>query len=371
MTKWITSLVLASMFAVGGVSAQDVKATQPVPAAAAPNVESVDILKQNQAQRSADQPGNNAPTYRLVNEGVNHYSSLPGLETGVLIQAKAQFPFQEKAVTAGEAWRQFRNGPLTTFGAAVILVGLFIVALLYFINGPIRNKAPDTGRLIERFTPAERFVHWTVAISFVALAATGLTMLFGRFFLLPIIGHTLFGYFTYLCKNIHNFVGPLFTVSIIVFFVMYVRDNLPAKADFGWLMRFGGLFGGKEPSSGRFNAGEKIWFWGGLVVLGLVISASGFVLDMLVPSLAYTRSTMQIAHVIHVLGTTFMAAGAIGHIYLGTLGMVGAYNGMRHGYVDDTWAKEHHDLWYEQVQRGEVPRVRSQSGGAQAAPVKA
>jgi len=382
MNKWITSLALAAMFAAGTALAQESKApppasvaapqaTQPVPAATAPNVESIDILKQNQAERTRDQPGNNSPTWRIVKEGTNNYSSLPGLESGVLIQPKAQFPGQSRATTAGEAWRQYRNGPLTAIGAGLILAGLFIVIVLYFVAGPIRNKEAPTGRVIERFTPVERAVHWTVALSFVTLAISGLIMLFGKFLLLPIIGYTLFGYLTYLLKNVHNFVGPLFAVSIVVFFVMYVRDNLPRKEDFGWLIRFGGLLGGKEPSSGRFNAGEKIWFWGGLVLLGLIVSASGFVLDMLVPGIAYTRGNMQIANIVHLLGTTLMAAGSIGHIYLGTLGMEGAYEGMRHGYVDDTWAKEHHDLWYDQVQKGEIPRVRTQQRPGDApAPVK-
>lgn len=373
MNKWITSFAFSAVLTVltlciaGGALAQDAQAPAAQPAPALPQVESADILKQNQTERARDQPGNNAPVWRAVKEGGNHYSSLPGAESGVLIQPKARFLGQAQATTAGEAWRQYRNGPLMSFGAGVILAVLFVVVVLYFVFGPIRTKEPDTGRKIERFTPLERTVHWTVAISFMVLAVTGLIMLFGKFLLLPITGHTLFGYLGYLCKNVHNFVGPVFTVSIIVFFVLYVRDNLPEKTDIGWLMRFGG----KKPSAGRFNAGEKIWFWGGLVILGLIVSASGFVLDMLVPNMTYTRSTMQIANIVHLVGATLMGAGSIGHIYLGTLGMNGAYQAMRHGYVDDTWAKEHHDKWYEQVQKGEIPRVRSQQrSGGEAAPVK-
>lgn len=364
MNRRIATLAFTAMLAASAAGAQTAPPAQNAPPAAAlPNVESQDILKQNQAERTRDQPGNNAPVWRAVVSGERHYSSLPAPEAGVLIQPATRFLGQDRATTAGEAWRQYRNGPLTAIGAGAILAALALVTLLYIIFGKIRNKEAPTGRRIERFTPAERMVHWTAAISFVALAVSGLIMLFGRYLLLPLIGHTLFGWLTYALKNVHNFVGPLFTVSIIVFFVMYVRDNVPSRQDVRWLMRFGGLFGGKgatEPSSGRFNAGEKIWFWGGLVLLGLIISASGFVLDMLVPGIAYTRGNMQLAHIIHLLGTTLMAAGAVGHIYLGTLGMEGAYDAMRHGYVDDTWAKEHHDLWYEQVQRGEVPRIRSQ-----------
>jgi formate dehydrogenase subunit gamma len=380
MIKWISSFALSTMLVVGMAWAQDAKMAAPAqssapqtppPAAGAPNVESVDILKQNQAERSRDQPGNNAPVWRAVKQGERHYSSLPGLESGVLIQPKARFLGQDSALTAGEAWRQYRNGPLTAVGAGVILAALLVVTILYFVFGKIRNKEPPTGRLIERFSLVERVVHWTVAISFVTLAVSGLIMLFGRYLLLPLIGHTLFGWLTYALKNVHNFVGPLFAVSIIVLFVLFVRDNFPRREDMHWLRRFGGLFGGTEPSAGRFNAGEKIWFWGGLVLLGLIISVSGFVLDMLVPGIVYSRSNMQLAHIVHLLGTTLMAAGAIGHIYLGTLGMEGAYDAMRHGYVDDTWAKEHHNLWYEQIQNGEVPRVRTppRSGDAPA-PVK-
>ncbi|HEY8606173.1 MAG TPA: formate dehydrogenase subunit gamma [Noviherbaspirillum sp.] len=383
MYKWITGLALSTLLAAGMAVAQETKpappasASQPAqpaqaaPAPALPNVESADILKQNQAERNRVQPGNNAPVWRAIKDGGAHYSSLPGAESGVLIQPKAQFPGQAYGTTAGEAWRQYRNGPLTSIGAGLLLAVLFVMVLLYFIKGPVRNQHAPTGRLIERFTPAERFVHWAVAISFVLLAATGIIILFGKHFLLPLLGHTLFSWLGYACKNIHNFVGPLFTVSIIVFFVMYVRDNLPAREDLGWLARLGGLVGGKTPRAGRFNAGEKIWFWGGLTVLGLVVSASGFVLDMLVPGLAYTRADMQVANIVHVVGTVLMMAGSIGHIYLGTVGMEGAYQGMRHGYVDDTWAREHHDLWYEQVQNGDVPRVRSRARAQQRGPDEA
>jgi formate dehydrogenase subunit gamma len=138
-----------------------------------------------------------------------------------------------------------------------------------------------------------------------------------------------------------------------------VKDNLPEKGDVQWLAKLGGIFGG-HASAGRFNAGEKLWFWGGLTVLGLIVSASGLALDMLMPGIEYTRGNMQIANIIHVVGAMLIAAGAIAHIYLGTIGTEGAYQGMRTGYVDDAWAKEHHDLWYQQVQNGDIPRVRTQ-----------
>lgn len=366
MKKWFTifalgiSLLAPQAFAQGNETAN-----------AAPKVESVDILKQNQAERTRDQPGNTAPTWRQMTDGQTHYSSLPAPEAGVLIQKKVQFPGQDRPLTAGEAWRQYRNGPLMKIGGWLLVISAALCAAVYFIKGPIKLDAPRSGRRIERFTSVERIAHWSVAISFVILAISGMIMLFGKYILLPVFGYTLFGWFAYLLKNIHNFVGPVFTISIIVFFVIYVKDNLPDASDAKWLAKLGGVTSG-HASAGRFNAGEKLWFWGGLVVLGLVVSASGFVLDMIMPGIEYTRSNMQIANIIHVLGTTLIAAMAIPHIYLGTVGTEGAYEGMRTGYVDDTWAKMHHDLWYEQVQNGEIPRVRSKDDpAAGGAPVKA
>jgi formate dehydrogenase subunit gamma len=390
MKKFLAGLTLGLSLLAAGAAVADTKTPVPAegivvstppqsppgltsaPSPGFPGVESDDILKQNQAQRSAVQPGNAAPTWRVIKEGTHNYSSLPALEAGVLIQPKAQFPGQARATTAGEAWRQYRNGPLTTYGGWLLVAVLAGLALAYFIGGKIRMKAPPTGRLIERFTSFERIVHWTVAISFVALAFTGIAMLFGKYLVLPLFGHALFGWIAYAGKNIHNFVGPLFAVSLLLMFVTFVRDNLPTLTDLKWLGRLGGLLGKGHAHAGRFNGGEKVWFWFGVVALGLIVSASGFVLDMLVPGLVYTRGNMQVANLIHLVGAVLVSAMSLGHIYLGTIGMEGAYAAMRDGYVDDTWAREHHDLWYDDVVSGKTPRVRSPEGAAHAgAPVKA
>ena len=363
MKTFLTGLALGLALLAAGSAAADTKTPVPVdgivvstppqsppgvtsaPSPGFPGVESDDILRQNQAQRTEVQPGNAAPTWRIVKEGTHNYSSLPALESGVLIQPKARFLGQDRATTAGEAWRQYRNGPLTIYGGWLLIAALAGLALAYAIGGKIRMKAPATGRLIERFTSFERIVHWTVAITFVVLAFTGIAMLFGRYVLLPLFGHTLFGWIAYAGKNIHNFVGPVFAVSLLAMFVTFVRDNLPTLTDLKWLTRLGGLLGKGHPQAGRFNGGEKIWFWFGVVALGLIVSASGFVLDMLVPGVVYSRGNMQLAHVVHLVGAVLVTAMSLGHIYLGTIGMEGAYAAMRHGYVDDTWAREHHELW--------------------------
>lgn len=371
MKKWMAGLAALALLA--GLSsiavAQNADANKAVPAApvatqAMPKVEPVDIMKQNQAERSRDQPGNLAPTYRIVVEGRKNYSSLPAREAGILIQPKAQFFGQARATTAGEAWRQYINGPLTKIGAWLLLLTLLVLGATYLFMGQVKLKEKRTGRLIERFTLFERVTHWTTAISFVLLAITGVTMLFGKYVLLPVFGLTLFGWLAFACKNIHNFVGPVFFGGIVVLFILFVKHNLPAASDLKWLVKLGGMFSGAQASSGRFNGGEKVWFWGGVVLLGLIVSASGFVLDMLVPGFDYTRGNMQIASIIHIIGALLVASVALGHIYMGTIGVEGAYEGMRTGYVDDTWAKEHHDLWYADIQSGKVPRIRTRQGAA-------
>ena len=295
-----------------------------------------------QQQRRLDQPGNNAPVWREVRkEAQEHYTSIKGRETGVLVQS------------AGETWRQIRNGPVTFYGGWLVVVVALILAAIYFALGPVKLHDKPTGRMIERFTLAERWAHWVMGISFVVLGISGLIMLFGKYVLLPVIGYTLFAWLTALAKNLHNFVAPLFAVSLLVFIVMFVRDNLPKAYDFTWFAKAPGFFAGKHIPSGRFNAGEKTWFWGGVVVLSIALVVSGAIL--LFPNFDQVRSTMQQASVVHMVSAVLVIAASLGHIYLGTVGVEGAYQAMRGGHVDEAWAKEHHEYWYNEVKGGRKP----------------
>jgi len=191
------------------------------------------------------------------------------------------------------------------------------------------------------------------------LAVSGIVMAFGQFFLLPLLGHALFGWLTYALKTLHNFFGPLFALSLLIIFIAFVRDNFPERGDLHWLRRGGGLFGGDEPPSGRFNAGEKLVFWIGVFLLGIFVVSSGLVLDKLLPGLAYLRGDMQIAHMVHSISGMLFIVVFLAHIYIGTIGMRGAYRAMKTGYVDEGWAAEHHGYWYEDIRAGKIPAQRS------------
>lgn len=346
----------AASVASGGIQSQNIFQVAP-DASTDPR-----YAEQTNAERAQVQPGNNAPMWRQVGQGVTGYSSLPksqAPEAGNLIQPFVQYP-GSRWTNAGEAWRQVRNNWIIPYGGSLLLIVVGAIGLFYWRKGMIALHGQETGRKIERFTPFERSAHWANAIAFVALAVSGVVMAFGKFFLLPVLGSQLFGWLTYALKNVHNFMGPLFAVSLLIVFFTFLKDNLPRKEDLTWVAKGGGLLSEHEVPSHRFNAGEKVVFWAGVLGLGLIVVASGLVLDKLVPGLIYERQTMQIAHMVHAVATVLMMAMFMGHIYMGTIGMQGAYRAMRTGYVDDTWAKEHHELWYDDIQAGKIPRQRSQ-----------
>ena len=347
-----------------GVQSQNIMDVKP-DASADPG-----YAKQTNGERGKVQPGNNAPMWRQLGAGDTGYSSLPTPEAGNLIQPFVQYP-GSRLTNAGEAWRQVRNNWIIPYGAAVLLIMLGAIAVFYWRKGSLALHGAETGRKIERFTPLERSAHWANAIAFCLLAVSGLVMAFGKFVILPVVGATLFGWLTFALKNVHNFAGPVFAVSLVVVIITFVRDNLPRAEDLRWLLHGGGLFGGKEIASHRFNAGEKVLFWAGVFLLGLVVVGSGLVLDKLLPSLVYERGTMQLAHMVHAVATVLMMAMFLGHIYMGTIGMQGAYQAMRTGYVDETWAKEHHELWLNDIQNGTIPAQRSAlPANAQPLPVR-
>ena len=300
-----------------------------------------------QAERQITQPYNNAPVWREVRSGdTNPYQTtqVRGTETNVLIQS------------AGETWRQIRNGPVTIYGGWLLVVVFLAIVLFYFLKGPVKVHSKPTGKLIERFNTWERVVHWATAISFCIMGITGLIIVFGKYVLLPVFGYTLLSWLAILSKNLHNFVGPLFSVCVVLIFLTFVKDNLPRAYDWLWVRKAGGLLSGEHVPSGRFNAGEKSWFWLGVTLLGIIVSVTGIIMDF--PSLVQQgRAAMQWANVIHAVAAVLFISLAFGHIYLGTVGVEGAYQSMRNGFIDETWIKEHHEYWYNELaaKQGRAP----------------
>jgi formate dehydrogenase subunit gamma len=296
---------------------------------------------QLQQQRQLVQPLNNQPLWSEVRSGAPQTTTVVGRETNVLIQPE------------GQTWRALRNSLVSPYAGWALVGMVVLIAGFYLWKGTMQLHEPPTGRRIRRFTAWQMAIHWTTAYAFVTLAISGLILAFGKNLLLPLLGYTLFSWLSVLAKNLHNFIGPLFLVCIVLLFFTFVRDNVWRRYDWNWIRHFGGLISKRDVPSGKFNAGETVWFWGGLLVCGVLVSATGLILDF--PNFNQTRGTMQIANLIHLTVASLFMLAALGHIYMGTLGMAGAYDAMSKGYVDETWAKEHHLYWYNDVKAGKIP----------------
>ena len=317
-----------------------------------------------QAQEQGAVPGNvqgirsDADLWRAVGQQeIVGQVSIPNKSAGRLVQR------------GGENWRAFKNGPLSTYGAWSLLAILVILVVFFAVRGRIMiGHGPDPqGRTIERFNALERAVHWLTATSFIVLALTGLNVLYGRYFLKPIIGAEAFGTLTYYGKLLHNYIAFAFMIGIALMFVLWVRYNIPKGRDLKWLAVGGGLFSKDlHPEAGRFNAGQKIIFWA-VVIGGFSLSLSGVALmwpfevqpwagtfafinvfGASLPTEFTPLQETQLSLLWHSIIALVMIVIVVAHIYIGSIGMEGAFDAVGSGQVDLNWAKEHHSLWVEE-----------------------
>ena len=246
---------------------------------------------------------------------------------------------------AGRQWDQFHEIILRWLGTIVILGMIVALGAAYLIMGRLRISNGRSGQKLRRFTSFERFSHWLTAVSFVALALTGLNITFGKIVLLPMVGPEMFSSLSQAAKYVHNFVSAAFVIGLVLIVGLWIKDNIPRKVDVDWVKQGGGFIKSKHASSGRFNAGEKLVFWFALGA-GAAVTISGYLL--MFPFYVTDIAGMQIAQVVHAVIAVLFVAVIIAHIYIGTLGMEGAFEAMATGDVDMNWAREHHDLWLAQ-----------------------
>jgi formate dehydrogenase subunit gamma len=253
----------------------------------------------------------------------------------------------------GRIWDHFHEVTLHWTSIVVILGMVAVLAAAYLITGRMRISAGRSGTKVHRFSGFERFAHWLTASSFVVLGLTGLNITFGKHLLLPVIGPDAFSDFAQIAKYVHNYVSFAFVLGLVLIVSMWMKDNIPRKIDIVWLKEGGGFIRSKHPTAGRFNAGEKLVFWFALGA-GAAVAVSGYLL--MFPFYVTNIAGMQLAQVVHSLTAVAFIAVIIAHIYIGTLGMEGAFEAMGTGSVDLNWAKEHHGLWLaEEIAKGRVP----------------
>ena len=246
----------------------------------------------------------------------------------------------------GRDWRQFHEVYLPWIAGSLIILMLIGLILFYLIAGPVRATSRPTGQRLVRFPPIERFTHWMVATSFIILTLSGLNYIFGKIMLMPLIGAGAFGELSQWAKYAHNFFAWPFVIGVAMMVIFWTRDNLFRASDWQWLRARGGLIGGAHVSAGRFNAGQKMMFWS-VALGGLLMFVSG--LALLFPFGLFDIAGMQWSQIVHgIIGAIFIT-GILAHIYIGTIGMEGAFEAMGEGTVDVSWARQHHDLWADEV----------------------
>lgn len=305
-----------------------------------------------------DRSSGSADLWRTIRRGDQGRVTIPNENAALLIQSE------------GDNWRTVRNGPYFTYLGWILLGSIGLLALFFAARGRVRLDSGLSGIRIRRFKAIERFAHWVTAISFVVLALTGLNLVFGRALLIPVIGKDAFATITFWGKYSHNYTAFAFMLGLALLFLLFVLQNFPNRHDVVWLLRGGGLLGGGHPPARKFNAGQKILFWL-VILLGLSLSLSG--LELMFPyRFTFFESTFQalntlfglslptglepiheqqLAALWHGAVGAVMTALILGHIYIGTLGMEGAFSAMGDGTVDLNWAREHHNLWVAEMER--------------------
>ena len=300
--------------------------------------------QQGQDRSPVTQPNSTNPTANSVREE-DLLNRLQRLEGRISIpDGKAAILQQPQ----GREYRRFREGALPWIGGIAILGMLLALAIFFFTRGRIKlEDTPQSGRKIIRFTAFERFTHWITATAFIVLAITGLNYIFGKRLLMPIMSPEAFATWSVWAKYAHNFMSWAFMLGLLIMFVVWIRDNIPDRYDWGWLRAGGGLVGRGHPPARRFNAGQKLIYWS-VILGGIALSITGII--MLFPFSAADINGMQWAQYIHATVGVILIAIMIAHIYIGSLGMEGAYRAMSTGEVDLAWAKTHHSVWVEEEQ---------------------
>ena len=292
------------------------------------------------APASAQEPIN--PTAQSVQE----QQLLEALQPGQAVNGRVSIPDRGAAQLIkpeGKSWSGFHNSTVFWSSALIVLGMAALLVVFYLVRGRVRLEHGFAGRTILRFNSFERFAHWMTATCFILLALTGLNLIFGRYILVPLFGPESFAAATQYGKLVHNYVAWPFMLGVALMFLLWVKDNIPGRTDIVWLKAGGGIFKkGEHPPAKRFNAGQKIIFWS-VVLGGAAISFTGVLL--MFPQLLGDPTSWQLSQIVHALIGAVMVAIILGHIYIGTIGMEGAFDAMGSGEVDVNWAREHHSLW--------------------------
>ncbi len=248
---------------------------------------------------------------------------------------------------AAAAWRGMDDPTLRWIGGIAVLGMPGLVALFALARGRIRVAGGLSGRRIRRFTTFERVVHWMTAASFVVLALSGLHLTFGHDLLAPLLGAQAFARLDQAARWAHLYLGFPFVLGVLLMGALWARDSVPDARDLAWLAAGGGLIGRRLPEAGRFQPGQKAIVW--ITVLG-GLSAAVSAAMLLLPAFA-GLAPAAVVRTMHAAIGLVMVGALVGHAWLRSVGIEGAFAAMGSGEVDLAWAKQHHGAWVEEELR--------------------
>ena len=202
---------------------------------------------------------------------------------------------------------------------------------------------------VRRYDANERLNHWSVAILFVLLAASGLAFFHPAFWFLS----GLLGGGTW-ARILHPFLGVLMFVLFSIMAIRYWDDNKIKPYDREWGKRLSDVIGNRDhdlPQIDKYNLGQKWLFWVMVVTMTLLV-VSGVVIWRPYFAEAFHINVIRIAAVIHAVSAFILILGIIVHIYAGVFWVVGSLRAMTRGTVSHAWARHHHALWHRRVSGG-------------------
>jgi formate dehydrogenase subunit gamma len=211
----------------------------------------------------------------------------------------------------------------------------------------ISSPVLPSGRVL-RYTFQERMVHWLAAVSYIYLMLTGLAFWSPWLFWIAVV---LGG--TTVSRELHAWVGLVFVFATLFMYRMWASQMRETESDKEFWRKIGHYVRNEDelvPSADRFNAGQKLLFWG-FFWCGILLLLSGLVLwfPQWIPwNLRYLRYLAVIVHPVCALLTIGLF---IIHVYMGTAMERGAFSSVIRGEVSAGWAKRYHRVWYEQLVR--------------------
>lgn len=210
----------------------------------------------------------------------------------------------------------------------------------------------DKSERIVRYTLTERINHWISGITYVYCLITGLAFWWPYTYWLAAVaggGPT--------ARFWHPWMGVIFTVSVFYMYKLWRNDMVVTDADRAWWKNVTYYIRNQDeklPPIGRFNYGQKLFFWV-MFYAAILLLLSGIILWIpeLIPwNLRWLR---YLGIALHVAAALVSIGAFIIHVYMGTAMVRGGFTAMVRGQVSSLWARTHHRLWYEQVTRKARP----------------